>query len=140
MPTKLAGPGYFLIGDAAAFVDPIFSIGIVLAMYSAYLASWAVDRSLKRTDRADSARGIFESQFSTRLEASRALALPRYGFGTAEEDRLKYSLQFETSLEQELMYVVSTLTTRSDNFHDMSRKRSGITTSEKYRVLERIEF
>ena len=27
-----AGPGYFLIGDSAAFVDPIFSTGVCLAM------------------------------------------------------------------------------------------------------------
>lgn len=27
-----AGPGYFLVGDAAAFLDPIFSTGVTLAM------------------------------------------------------------------------------------------------------------
>jgi len=36
-PTQLAGPAFFLVGDAAAFVDAIFSVGIVLAMYSGYL-------------------------------------------------------------------------------------------------------
>ena len=30
-----AGQGYFLVGDAAAFVDPIFSTGVCLAMMSA---------------------------------------------------------------------------------------------------------
>lgn len=30
-----AGPGYFLLGDAAAFVDPIFSTGVCLGMMSA---------------------------------------------------------------------------------------------------------
>lgn len=29
-----SGPGYFLVGDAAAFVDPIFSTGVCLAMIS----------------------------------------------------------------------------------------------------------
>jgi flavin-dependent dehydrogenase len=29
-----AGPGYFLVGDAAAFLDPIFSTGVTLAMMS----------------------------------------------------------------------------------------------------------
>lgn len=29
-----AGPGYFMIGDAAAFLDPIFSTGVTLAMIS----------------------------------------------------------------------------------------------------------
>jgi flavin-dependent dehydrogenase len=30
-----AGPGYFLVGDAAAFMDPIFSTGVTLAMIAA---------------------------------------------------------------------------------------------------------
>ncbi len=30
-----AGPGYFLVGDAATFVDPIFSTGVLLGMTSA---------------------------------------------------------------------------------------------------------
>ncbi|HSU66780.1 MAG TPA: NAD(P)/FAD-dependent oxidoreductase [Tepidisphaeraceae bacterium] len=30
-----AGPGYFLVGDAAAFMDPIFSTGVTLAMTAA---------------------------------------------------------------------------------------------------------
>jgi 2-polyprenyl-6-methoxyphenol hydroxylase-like FAD-dependent oxidoreductase len=33
-----AGPGYFLLGDAAAFVDPIFSTGVCLGMMSADFA------------------------------------------------------------------------------------------------------
>ncbi len=34
-----AGPGYFLLGDAATFVDPIFSTGVCLAMASAVEAA-----------------------------------------------------------------------------------------------------
>src|SRR5207248_7181641 len=34
-----AGPGYFLVGDAAAFLDPIFSTGVTLAMISAVEAA-----------------------------------------------------------------------------------------------------
>ena len=30
-----AGPGYFLLGDAATFLDPIFSTGVCLAMMAA---------------------------------------------------------------------------------------------------------
>ena len=140
LPKQLAGPGYFLVGDAAAFVDPIFSIGVVLAMYSAFLAAWAIDRSMQKADRTATARAVYASQFGTRLEASRSLALPRYGVGEDAVDRLAYSLQFETSLEQELMYVVSTLTTRSENFTQMSRNLDQPVTSSKYRLLEEIAF
>jgi flavin-dependent dehydrogenase len=34
-----AGPGYFLVGDAGAFVDPIFSTGVCMAMMSAVQAA-----------------------------------------------------------------------------------------------------
>jgi flavin-dependent dehydrogenase len=140
-PSRLAGPGFFLIGDAAAFVDPIFSIGVVLAMYSAYLASWAIEQSLKHPGRSAAYQAMFSTQFETRLEASRSLALPRYGYGGPEGDMVKQSISFETSLEQELMYVVSTLTTRSQNFMEMSQSRAGPPiTSSKYRVLDEIEW
>jgi len=140
-PTQLAGPGYFLIGDAAAFIDPIFSIGIVLAMYSAYTATWAIDRSFQRPSRVADNQAMFARQFQTRLEASRALALPRYGYGGQDGEMVKASIQFETALEQELMYVVSTLTTRSENFVEMVQNAHGQrVTSNKFRMLEEIIF
>jgi len=36
-----AGPRWFLVGDAAGFVDPIFSSGVMLAVKSGYLAAQA---------------------------------------------------------------------------------------------------
>ncbi len=42
-----AGPGYFLIGDAATFIDPIFSTGVCLAMASAREASRGVEAILR---------------------------------------------------------------------------------------------
>jgi FADH2 O2-dependent halogenase len=36
---ELAGPGYLLVGDAARFVDPIFSSGVSVAIYSAKFAT-----------------------------------------------------------------------------------------------------
>lgn len=57
-PTRLAGPGYFLVGDAAAFVDPIFSVGFVLAMYSAYMAAWAIDHLGPRRTRRGTRRSL----------------------------------------------------------------------------------
>jgi hypothetical protein len=105
------------------------------------LTAWAIDRSFKDPGRTAVNQAIFSNQFLTRLEASRALALPRYGYGDDISKMVTTSLQFETSLEQELMYVVSTLTTRSENFVQMSRnKNGGMVTSNKYRKLEEIVF
>lgn len=36
---EVAGPGWVLVGDAACFVDPLFSSGVHLAMSSAFLAA-----------------------------------------------------------------------------------------------------
>jgi len=36
---SLTGPGYFLVGDSACFIDPLLSSGVHLAMHSALLAS-----------------------------------------------------------------------------------------------------
>jgi len=44
-----AGPGYFLVGDAAAFLDPIFSTGATLAMMSACEATRCLLPLLKNT-------------------------------------------------------------------------------------------
>ncbi len=43
---RLVGPGWMMAGDAGAFVDPIFSTGVFLAMRSAERAAAIVDRVL----------------------------------------------------------------------------------------------
>ncbi len=137
--TSVAGPGYFQVGDAAAFVDPIFSVGVVLAMYSAYLATWAIERSLAAPAHTARNRAIFSSQYLGRLEVARSLALPRYGFGGGASDLAKSAVQFESALEQELMYVVSTVTTRNENVLDMVEGRGGKRiTSDRYRTLQEL--
>jgi flavin-dependent dehydrogenase len=139
-PTQLAGPGFFLVGDAAAFIDPIFSAGVVLAMYSGFSAAWAINRSLKNPKRVAEYQAQFANQLRGRLEVARSLALPRYGDGTASE-RAKEAIQFEKPSEQELMYVASTITTRNENFMEMVQDHEGHqVTSDKFWTIEEIVF
>jgi flavin-dependent dehydrogenase len=44
---RISGPGWLMVGDAYAFLDPIFSTGVYLAMHSAQLAATVVDESLR---------------------------------------------------------------------------------------------
>jgi flavin-dependent dehydrogenase len=44
---KLSGPGYTLVGDAAEFLDPIFSTGVLIAMRSGERAGEDLVRALK---------------------------------------------------------------------------------------------
>ena len=51
-----AGPGYFLVGDAGAFLDPIFSTGVTLAMMGGRSAADAADAALRGRSTWRSAR------------------------------------------------------------------------------------
>jgi flavin-dependent dehydrogenase len=50
--TRACGANYLLVGDAFAFVDPIFSSGVYLAMSSAFAGAAAVDAALRDPARA----------------------------------------------------------------------------------------
>src|SRR5690606_32558280 len=43
----LHGPGYALLGNAAEFLDPVFSSGVTIALHSAKLAADALHRQLR---------------------------------------------------------------------------------------------
>lgn len=45
---KMVGTNYALVGDAAGFLDPIFSTGVFIAMKSADIAAAAVEAKLRR--------------------------------------------------------------------------------------------
>jgi FADH2-dependent halogenase len=53
---RLVGPRLLRVGDAAGFMDPIFSAGVYLAMFSGKLAADAVNAALDRGN--DGARGL----------------------------------------------------------------------------------
>ena len=48
--SRLVGPRLLRVGDAAGFMDPIFSAGVYLAMYSGKLAANAVIQSIQAGD------------------------------------------------------------------------------------------
>lgn len=115
--TRVAGPGFFLVGDAAGFVDPIFSIGIVLGMYSAQAAAWAIDRSLRSPDRVAQNQAIYTSQLQSRMQLSRALALPKYEAGSTATLEARQAMQFTDTNAKKLIRAASALTARSEHFH-----------------------
>ena len=44
---RMIGPNYALVGDAAGFIDPIFSTGVFMAMKGADVAATAVEKRLR---------------------------------------------------------------------------------------------
>jgi flavin-dependent dehydrogenase len=57
---RSCGGNYFLVGDAYAFIDPVFSSGVMLAMQSAVAAADAIESCLREPARAASARRRFD--------------------------------------------------------------------------------
>jgi len=54
------GPAYLLLGDAFAFIDPVFSSGVMLAMNSGFAGAQAIDTCLSRPQQAAAALKAFD--------------------------------------------------------------------------------
>jgi flavin-dependent dehydrogenase len=52
---RMGGDGYVLAGDAATFLDPVFSTGVFLALAMGERAAGAIDRALAKHGRLDAA-------------------------------------------------------------------------------------
>lgn len=57
---QLSGDGWLFVGDAAGFLDPLFSTGAHLAVKSADLAATAIDEALARGDTSRAAFAEYE--------------------------------------------------------------------------------
>jgi flavin-dependent dehydrogenase len=69
---QMGGPGWILIGDAFAFLDPVFSTGVYLAMSTAEAAVGVIDAALRQPQR--------EAALQRRLERRMRTAIKRFSF------------------------------------------------------------
>ncbi|NTW43847.1 MAG: NAD(P)/FAD-dependent oxidoreductase [Anaerolineaceae bacterium] len=60
---KFCGPGYFMIGDAACFLDPLLSSGVHLATMSAMLAAASITSFDRGDVTLEEAQGFFENSY-----------------------------------------------------------------------------
>ena len=70
--TQMGGPGWVLVGDAFAFLDPVFSSGVYLAMSGAEQAAAVVDQALREPKR--------EMALLRRLEKRQRAGMARFSF------------------------------------------------------------
>ncbi len=60
--TRMGGPGWIMVGDAWAFVDPVFSSGVFLAMYGAERVAPMVDAILDDPSREAALQAALEKR------------------------------------------------------------------------------
>ena len=65
---KMGGHGYLLVGDAYAFIDPVFSSGVFLAMNSAELGADVVDATLRDPSQERTLQRNFERRIRRGLK------------------------------------------------------------------------
>ncbi len=70
--SRMGGPGWVLVGDAFAFLDPVFSSGVYLAMSGAEQAAMVVDTALREPAR--------ERSMLRRLEKRQRAGMARFSF------------------------------------------------------------
>ena len=71
---RLAGEAHVLVGDAACFVDPLFSSGVHLALSSAVLAAAYATTSLRRPEMGAAAAAVYAELYLQQYGHFRELA------------------------------------------------------------------
>ena len=82
---RTAGDGFVLVGDAACFVDPLFSSGVHLAMMSGVLAAAYVTTALKNPAMREDAAQVYEELYRKEYDHFRELAKLFYSSNRTEE-------------------------------------------------------
>lgn len=82
---RTSGDGWVAIGDARAFLDPIYSSGLFLALASAELAADAICQALRANDVSAARLGAFEPRLMAGVDVVRSLIHafydPSFSFG-----------------------------------------------------------
>ncbi len=117
---KLCGDGFFSVGDAGAFADPIFSQGLQATFYGAALIAWALESSLNHPARRERYAKICDAKLRQYYDFSRALSLDASGREGIDPELVGTLLRAMSPNELEMTLVASVISNRSDNFRKMA--------------------
>ena len=100
------GPGFLLVGDAAGFVDPLFSSGVFLAMNGARIASIIIESILHEPEKENELLDRYEKAYTDFFD--KVVSMVHY-FYQASEDKESYWVK-----AQELIDPFQKLIARQD--------------------------
>ena len=114
--TQAAGPGYFLAGDAAAFLDPMLSTGVSIAMLAGYSASVCIGTILDEPETEEGALSFYNGNYQHMYEVTRDFLHYFYACnGRADSDdifwKARKTLQLDESVaaSQAFCFLVNTI-------------------------------
>ncbi len=117
--TRLCGESYSLIGDAASFVDPIYSHGVLNAFYNAAFTALAVKESLHDPARRARHAQLCENRMRQFYGFSRSLALGEFGGDGVDSGLVIHFMRSVPPVELELMLAASFMSDRASNFQHL---------------------
>ncbi len=112
--TDICGENYYCIGDAGAFVDPIFSHGVQGAFFNAAAASLAIRESLQRKQNRRRYSELCKSRMQQFYGFSRAMALGDFGVNGVDTGLVKNLMKTLSPLEIALVVDAAIMTDRSE--------------------------
>ncbi len=118
--TQPCGANHYCIGDAAGFVDPIYSHGVQNAFYNAATAAAAIQATLHDPKNRERYSRICQSRMQQFYSFSRSLALGDHGKDGINSELVKSFMRSMPPLELELMLAASEVTNRADNFRRLA--------------------
>lgn len=119
---KISGDGFFCVGDAAAFVDPIFSQGATAAVYNGIIANWAITATLKNARRKEFYRKVFDRQVLQYYGFIRLLTFGDFGAEGVDQELVSAMMKALPSHEIELSLAASMTTRRSENLRTIAQQ------------------
>jgi flavin-dependent dehydrogenase len=100
---ETAGPGYYLVGDAAAFLDPLLSTGVSLAMLAGYSASVCLNSVLRQPSMDAEAARFYADNYRQMYEVTRDFLHYFYsGNATAHPDQLFWKARKLLNLDENI--------------------------------------
>jgi flavin-dependent dehydrogenase len=116
---RITGPGFVCAGDAASFVDPIFSQGVSFALYTGCLAAWVAQSALANPGRAGFYQDVFRNRSLELYGFARLLAFGDFGGDGVDPEAVRRLVLGMPRGELELSLTVSSLMERPANLHRM---------------------
>ncbi|MFO0975373.1 MAG: NAD(P)/FAD-dependent oxidoreductase [Planctomycetaceae bacterium] len=76
--SRVAGPGWVLVGDAFGFLDPLYSSGVLLALKSGEMAADAITDGLAKNDTSEAQLGNWGDKLNRGIDRMRRLVCEYY--------------------------------------------------------------